>query len=220
MKQKKTKKPWPTKDAMTQIYEKNLWGGNDIDFYSGTGSHHTNIVKPYLKSVIHFLKLHNSSLVIADLGCGDFNIGRHLTQYTEKFIAVDIVKDLIERNKKHFQEDNLEFLCIDIAADELPAADCIILRQVFQHLSNNEIHQVVKKLGKYQYIILTEHVPIGDYISNKDIISGQGIRLKQNSGINILEAPFNFEFKKEKILDKYVLENNKGQILTKLYKLF
>jgi len=212
------KTPWPTKDAMTQIYELKLWGGNDIDFYSGTGSHDTNIVKPYLKSVIHFLKSHNSSLKVADLGCGDFNIGRHLTQYTEKFIAVDIVEDLIERNKKHFQEDNLEFLCIDIAADELPAADCIILRQVFQHLSNNEIHEVVQKLGKYQYIILTEHVPSGDYTPNKDIISGQGIRLKQNSGVNILEAPFNLKIKDLKQLGEYLLENDKGRIVTTLFE--
>ena len=30
-KPKKIKKPWPTKDAMEQIYEKKLWGGAEFE---------------------------------------------------------------------------------------------------------------------------------------------------------------------------------------------
>ena len=65
-------------------------------------------------------------------------------KYTKKYIAVDIVENLIERNKTLFKEDNLEFHCLDIVEDDLPKADCIILRQVLQHLSNAEIETIVK----------------------------------------------------------------------------
>ena len=41
---------------------------------------------------------------------------------------------LIEYNIKNYKLENLEFRCLDIAKDDLPAADCIILRQVLQHL--------------------------------------------------------------------------------------
>ncbi|MFG6686685.1 class I SAM-dependent methyltransferase [Mariniflexile sp. HNIBRBA6329] len=217
---KKPKQPWPTKKAMTQIYDLKLWGGNDFDFYSGSGSHDLEITKPYLDAIITFLETHNNALTICDLGCGDFNIGKHLTKYTKKYMAVDIVESLIARNKKLFKEANLEFQCLDIAKDELPTADCIILRQVLQHLSNLEVQSVVKKLKAYKYIILTEHVPFGNFIPNKDIISGQGIRLKQNSGVNLLEAPFHFKIKEATILNEHVLENNKGRITTTLYKVF
>tara|TARA_R110002124_G_scaffold91609_1_gene233144 strand:+ start:3411 stop:4067 length:657 start_codon:yes stop_codon:yes gene_type:complete len=216
---KRIKKPWPTKAVMHQIYDLKLWGGNEFDFYSGQGSHDSKVITPYLNDVITFLKSHNTSLVVCDLGCGDFNIGKHFTKYTKKYIAVDIVEKLIERNKALFKEENLEFQCLNIAKDELPEADCIIIRQVLQHLSNDEILNIVKKLNNYKYIILTEHLPTGDFITNKDIISGQGIRLKQNSGVDLSETPFNLKFKEEKTGIETVLDNNKGSIKTILYTL-
>ena len=133
-------------------------------------------------------------------------------------IAIDIVENLITRNKSLYKEDNLEFHCLDISKDELPPGDCIILRQVLQHLSNAEIQNIIQKIALYKYIILTEHIPIGNFILNKDIISGQGIRLKQNSGVNLLEAPFNLNIKEATNLGEHVLENNKGRIITTLYK--
>ncbi|MEW4923923.1 class I SAM-dependent methyltransferase [Algibacter sp. 2305UL17-15] len=217
---KKVKKPWPIKDVMRQIYDKHLWGGNEFDFYSGYGSHDPKITNPYLNAVIAFLESHNKKLVVCDLGCGDFNIGRHLTKYVKKYMALDIVENLIERNKTLFKADNLEFHCLDIIEDELPPADCIILRQVLQHLSNKDIEKITKKLAAYKYIILTEHIPLGNFAPNKDIISGQGIRLKQDSGVDVLKAPFNLKVKDQKQLGEYVLENKKGRIVTTLFKTF
>ena len=217
---KKTKKPWPTKAVMNQIYEMNLWGGNQFDFYSGYGSHDPKIIDPYIKVLIAFLKSHNKELVVCDLGCGDFNIGKHLVPHTKKYIGVDIVETLIERNKNLHRADNLAFYCLDIVEDELPQGDCIILRQVLQHLSNKEIGKITKKLSSYKYIILTEHVSFSSFTPNKDIISGQGIRLKQNSGVDLLEPPFNLKIKDQKQLGEYILENKKGRIVTTLYRLF
>ena len=205
---------------MQQVYDMKLWGGAAFDFYSGSGSHDLKIIKPYLDNIINFLSAHNNSLIVCDLGCGDFNIGKHLTKYTKKYIAIDIVENLIERNKTLFKDHNLEFQCLDIVEDEFPKADCIILRQVLQHLSNSEIDKITKKLARYKYVILTEHLPMGNFSPNVDIISGQGIRLKQNSGVNLLEAPFNFKVVKEKNLEEIILENNKGRIKTTLYQCF
>jgi hypothetical protein len=47
---KTIKKPWLTKDVMEQVYDLNLWGDNSSDFYSGFGSHQSEIVKPYVSS--------------------------------------------------------------------------------------------------------------------------------------------------------------------------
>jgi len=198
----------------------NLWGGKELDFYSGAGSHDPKIIDPYLNVLIAFLESFNKSLVVCDLGCGDFNIGKHLTKYSKKYIAIDIVENLINRNKNLFKEDNLEFHCLDIIKNKLPAADCIILRQVLQHLSNKDIEEVIKKITAYKYIVLTEHISLGNFAPNKDILSGQGIRLKQNSGVNLLEPPFNFKIKEEKQLGEYILENKKGRIVTRLFKVF
>ncbi|QXP80760.1 class I SAM-dependent methyltransferase [Winogradskyella sp. HaHa_3_26] len=203
---------------MEQIYDKKLWGGKDFDFYSGEGSHHTEIIQPYLDSIISFLKSHDNDLVVCDLGCGDFNIGKQLTKHTKKYIGIDIVENLIERNKTLFKAKNLEFHCLNIVEDELHKADCIIIRQVLQHLSNVEILKIVEKFKNYKYIILTEHLPQGNFEVNKDKIASQGIRLKQNSGVNLLKAPFNLEVKEEHLLSEIHLEDNKGCIVTVLYK--
>ena len=122
-KPKRTKKPWPTKDAMEQIYAKNLWGDSDSGFYSGVGSHEPEIINPYIDTVTKFLTSFENPIIVCDLGCGDFNVGKELVKYTEKYIAVDIVEELIARNKSTFIADNLEFYCLDIAVDDLPSGD-------------------------------------------------------------------------------------------------
>lgn len=216
---KKSKTPWPTKLAMEQVYEMNLWGGERAEFYSGEGSHRPEIVNPYIAAVTSFLTSFKNPLTVCDLGCGDFNVGKELVKYTKKYVAVDIVPSLIARNKEKFKAPNLEFHCLDIATADLPAGDCAILRQVLQHLSNAEIQNIVKKLAAYKYVILTEHLPKGNFIPNKDIISGQGNRLKVQSGVNLLATPFNFKVQEEKQLSAVVLEDGKEVILTSLFKL-
>lgn len=217
---KKIKKPWPTKDAMEQVYEMKLWGDNNSDFYSGSGSHQPEIINPYIAVLKIFLTSFKSPISVCDLGCGDFNVGKELVQFTKKFVAVDIVQDLIKHNKEKFRANNLEFLCLNIAKDDLPKTDCAIIRQVLQHISNAEIQSIVNKLTNFKYVIVTEHLPIGDFTPNKDIISGQGIRLKKQSGVHLTSPPFNFKVKSEKQILSLNLVDKKGVIVTTLYQVF
>lgn len=217
---KKIKQPWPTKAVMEQIYEAKLWGDNGSDFYSGQGSHHPELIEPYVNTLQLFLKSFENSLTVCDLGCGDFNIGKELVVNAKKYIAVDIVEDLINFNTKKFQSPNLEFHCLDIAKDNLPSADCAILRQVLQHLSNSEISNIVDKLYDFKYVVLTEHLPQGNFSPNTDIISGQGIRLKKQSGVDLCKAPFHLKAKESKQLLSLDSLNNGGRLITTLFKMF
>jgi len=216
----KNKTPWPTKEVMIQIYQLYLWGGKEYEFYSGDGSHDITIIEPYQEVVIRFLQSFDEPLIVCDLGCGDFNVGKKFVSFTKKYIGVDIVPDLIERNKNRFQAENLSFQCLDLATDELPKGDCAIIRQVLQHLSNHEIQKILQKLSAYQYVILTEHLPSGDFVPNKDKIASQGIRLKQQSGINLIESPFNWDVLSSKELLSIELAPGKGKIITTLYNVF
>ncbi len=214
---KHIKKPWPTRDAMQQVYTQKLWGGHQVDFYSGEGSHLTYLVQPYVDVVTAFLTSFDQPLVVCDLGCGDFNVGKELVKHSKKYVAVDIVAELIERNKNKFHVVNLEFHCLDIAAEALPKGDCALVRQVLQHLSNAEVQRIVDKLYQYKYVILTEHIPEGNFVPNVDIISGQGIRLKMQSGVDPLAAPFNLKVKAVRQLLSIPL--TMGKITTTLYTL-
>lgn len=217
---KKIKKPWPTKEAMEQVYKMKLWGANTSNFYSGEGSHHPEIVDPYIAAVTSFLTSFKNPLRVCDLGCGDFNIGKELVKYAKNYDAVDIVTDLIAEHKENFIAENLEFHCLDIAADNLPSGDCALLRQVLQHVSNAEVQAILSKLTGFKYVIITEHLPEGGFTPNKDIISGQGTRLKKQSGLNVVAPPFHFKVKEEKQLSTVSLKDSKGLIVTMLYKVF
>lgn len=158
--------------------------------------------------------------MVCDLGCGDFNVGHQLVKHTKKYVAVDIVADLIDYNKEKFKAENLEFQCLNIAKDELPSGDCVSLRQVLQHLSNLEIQSILSKLTDYKYVILTEHLPTGHFAPNKDIISGQGTRLKKQSGLSLLVPPFHFKVKEIQQISSVALIDCKGVITTTVYKIF
>jgi len=217
---KKKMKPWPTKEAMEQVYEMQLWGGDTSKFYSGTGSHHSEIIGPYIKELSTFLSSFEVPLTVCDLGCGDFNVGKELVTYAKKYVAVDIVAGLIAFNKEQFKNIKVTFHCLDIAVDDLPSGDCALVRQVLQHLSNSEIQAILGKLRAYKYVVITEHLPQARFTPNKEIISGQGTRLKKQSGVLVEAAPFSFRYTSKKELLSINLANGKGLIVTSLYQLF
>jgi len=211
--------PWSTKEAMEQVYELNLWGGGKVNFYSGDGSHDSAILEPYIKEVVLFLKSFKTPLHVVDLGCGDFNVGMQLFEYSKTYTAVDIVEPLIRRNRSVFKADKLHFNCLDIVKGALPKGDCAIVRQVLQHLSNKEVKAILSKLSIYKYVLLTEHIPEGSFIPNCDIISGQGIRLKNNSGIDLFDKPFNLSVQNTLELLSVNVEKWKGRIVTTLLEM-
>jgi len=203
---------------METIYKQKDWGGDGPDFYSGQGSHLPKIVDPYLRKILQFLNGFAPKLSVCDLGCGDFNVGKQLVDASSKYIAVDIVPELIARNKALFKHPNLEFVCLNIIDDVLPMADCVLVRQVFQHLSNEQIASVANKLKKFKYVIVTEHLPKGDFIPNMDKQTDADIRLSKNSGVVLTAPPFNFKpLKRRELIQVHI---KKGQIVTTLYQNF
>ena len=79
------------------------------------------------------------------------------------------------------------------------------------------MQNILVKLSKFKFLILTEHIPNGVFEPNLDIISGQGIRLKKNSGLQITKSPFYFNYKEKRKLSLVNLGGKKGQIVTTLY---
>jgi Methyltransferase domain len=97
---------------------------------------------------------------IADLRCGDFQVGQRITSRCDvNYVGVDIVQAMVARNQISFGNDRISFLCADLAVDRLPDADLCLIRQVLQHLSNAEIHAVLENISHYEYALISEHVP-------------------------------------------------------------
>ena len=191
------------KKIFSTIYSERLWGEVDGErFCSGHGSHLQSHISPYVKSLQSLLGKFDPPLNVVDLGCGDFNVGSKIRAMSKKYIACDVVPELIERNEVKFSDLGVDFRVLDITKDPLPQGDLVIIRQVFQHLSNKEIMMVVPKLYQYKYLILTEYIPGSLFTPNIDQPTGAYSRLSRGitSGIVLTEGPFNLRIKSERTI--------------------
>jgi len=213
----------PVEEIFSAIYRERRWGaGPEGDFFSGSGSRSSAVVSAYVNAVGEFLKSRPRPPSVADLGCGDFNVGKHLLPYCRRYVACDVVPALIDNNKVKFVGLPVDFRCIDIIEDDLPDGDIVFLRQVLQHLSNADILKVVQKLHRYRFLVLTEHVPVDPaFPTNLDKPTGGGIRLPLSSGVVITEAPFLLSVKSSSIICTIGQSHAQypGLIRTTLYEL-
>ena len=186
-------------DLFGGIYRDSLWGQSPDaweTFYSGHGSHDPMLVMPFLYSVrgfLHGLHMHDGRRPdILDIGCGDFTIGARLTDLANRYLACDVVAPLIDRNRARFRRDGLEFLVLDATQTTPPSADVVVIRQVLQHLSNEQIACILEHLPeRCSYLLVTETVPGKQgFVPNLDMPPGPGVRVDHGSGIVLTAKPF------------------------------
>lgn len=171
-------------ETFSNIYATKAWGDG-----SGLGSIGP-AAEEYCQDVIAFIRKHNIRSV-ADLGCGDFQVGRKIVLATQvKYVGVDIVPALINKHAVRFGNDRVEFCCANLATDPLPAAELCLVRQVLQHLSNDEIESVLKNISGYPLALISEHVPIRPKSFNRDKPHGPDVRAYWGSGVYVDKPPF------------------------------
>ncbi|UPK68084.1 class I SAM-dependent methyltransferase [Chitinophaga filiformis] len=201
----------PVEQIFSDIYKNNTWGGPSGEFYSGDGTYSPNI-HLYINKVVEIINANNIKSVL-DIGCGDFAV---MSQVVDKvdvnYTGGDVVKDLIDRNRQWFEGPKTKFIQLNAIEDELPKADLVMIRQVLQHLSNGQILKILPKLSKFRYVLITEHVVVGDdAVPNYDKIPGPHIRSRSSSGVYIDLPPFNMKNAKV-VLETREDETFKGKI--------
>ncbi len=200
-----------------RIYRRGHWGGEGRDFYSGDRSYAPETIDPYVSAVRSFLATRATRPVVVDVGCGDFTASSRLVDLARSFVGCDVVPELIERNRRLFVRDGLEFAVLDAVADPLPRGDVVIVKQVLQHLCNAEIDAIVRKLSRYPTWIVSEHLPFGAFVANVDKPTDGYSRLGRASGVVLTEAPFHVTPRETHVLCEPHAEG--GIIRTMAYEL-
>jgi hypothetical protein len=185
-----------TEQIFTKIYESGLWGKSDdptSPYYSGSGSRRGSEVAAYVQSIGALLSSFEVKPDVVDLGCGDFSVGRQVRTFCNRYIACDVVPGLVAFNRARYKEMDVEFKVLDLARDELPPADIAFVRQVLQHLSNEQISEFVARASlTYKFLVVTEHLPSHEnFEHNVDKLVGPGTRMGHESGIILTSSPFN-----------------------------
>jgi hypothetical protein len=155
-----------TSEVFSEIYANNTWGGKPGEFHSGSGSYGLAATR-YLDTINEFIANHNT--------------------------GVDVVPALVDRNNAEFGSAHRRFMCLDAAgADALPSGDLCLVRQVMQHLSNDQIQVILGKLKVFKYVIVTEHQPsVRDFKApNIDKAHGKDTRLYYGSGVYLDKSPY------------------------------
>ena len=175
------------REAFRYTYANQLWGNkSDQLFYSGRGSDE-EFTAEYCRMVNRFVNIKHIQVVV-DVGCGDFRVGRKIAVPGRSYIGIDIVPELVAYNQQHFGTAGISFRCLDITKDVLCKGELCLIRQVFQHLSNEQISRALLQCEQYEYVLVTEHVPRQPAKPNVDKPCGPSTRLGCNSGV-FLEAP-------------------------------
>lgn len=168
------------RDIFNEIYKYRKW-----IFGSGTSSI-AFLNKPFINFVNTFLASHHHIRTVVDLGCGDFQIGKHFALGGRVYIGCDVSSYIIERNKRRYEKDNIYFLELNAVEDPLPAGDVVIIKDVLMHLSNDDIHRILAKMHAYKYIIIQNC--IGALLpENTSIQTGRWWR-----PLDITRPPFNY----------------------------
>lgn len=210
-----------TQEIFSKIYKSGVWGKSsdpNLPFYSGSGSHDKKVTNVYLAQITSILQNLPKKPNVVDLGCGDFSIGSKVRPFCNNYIACDIVPELIIYNKEKYKNFNVDFKCLDLITDPLPKGDIVFIRQVLQHLSNEQILKFVSKIySSCNILILTEHLPkLNSFKPNLDKPAGPDIRTGINSGIVLTEPPFNLIAVDKQLICE--VDEDGGIIRTILYR--
>jgi len=103
----------------------------------------------------------------------------------------------------------------------LPAAGLCLIRQVLQHLNNEEIARTLANLKNFTWVLISEHVPVHPKSINRDKPHGPDVRVRYGSGVYVEQPPFsmpaaelwNFPLKKNSML-RTVLFRQTGSRMT------
>jgi SAM-dependent methyltransferase len=186
------------KERFSQIYYRNIFGGKDSR--SGVGSDMVQTAE--IRREIPRLVREFDIKTFMDAPCGDWHWMKETPLGVEQYIGVDIVDSLIEKNQRQFGNVSTNFVCLDLAEDQLPQVDLIFCRDCLVHLTFSDINRVVAnfKRSNSKYLLTTTFT---GRENNVDLVGKDVWRT-----LNLELPPFNFPKPVKLINEKCTEANN------------
>ena len=160
------------------IYAHNVWGQG-----SGEGSLPIH-VRPYVSFLQKFLHTRKITSVV-DFGCGDWQFSKLVDWGGISYRGYDIVPSVISANTAHHATPLISFHETDAPPCELPSADLLIVKDVFQHWSDETIFAFLPVMNRFRYCLVTNCVNPAGPTANLPIADG-GFRY-----LDLQRPPFN-----------------------------
>lgn len=167
-------------NVFEEIYEKNVW-----TYGSGHGSL-PEATKGYRRFLEKFIKK-NRIKTIVDFGCGDWQFSKLVNWQDVKYHGYDIVDSLIEFNIKNYGNTNIKFSLTPDSWLDLKEAELLIVKDVLQHLSNEEVTKFINIASKkYKFMLITNG-------TNPSKMTNSEIKTGEYRPLDIRKNPFNLK---------------------------
>lgn len=142
-------------DIFSTIYKQNFWLGQESLSGQGSSLSATEHIRKELPVLFDDLKIKS----VLDAGCGDCYWMQTMDTKNRLYIGVDIVPDLIEKNRLHYGDQQHIFLCLNLACDVLPQVDLMLCRDVLAHLDYQNACDMLRNFKKSgsTFLCITTH---------------------------------------------------------------
>ena len=189
------------KRVFSEIYDHGYWEQGGSKSGCGSSLRQTETLR---KELPEFLQRYAVKKLL-DLPCGDFNWIHNMDLKGISYTGGDVVPNIIRDNEK-FSNDDVKFVELDIVSSLLPAADCILVRDCFSHLTFEDIQAAIAniKSSNITFLLLTHYL---DQNKNADISTGDFHRL------NFELEPFSFPPPESYILENHPNPKHKDKVL-------
>lgn len=157
----------PMRKAFEEIFRTSAW--NYGESVSGPGSTllQTETIREELPLLLEELAIRS----ILDAGCGDLNWMRELRVPLERYVGIDVVADLVRRNRRQYGSSARTFRVADITCDRLPRVDLVLCRDCLVHFSFADIFAALRNIQRSgsTYLLTTTFTRTQE---NADITTG------------------------------------------------
>jgi len=168
-------------EFFTEVYVKGLWGTDESRSGNGSKREQTKTIRRQLPILCRGLRVRK----LLDAPCGDFYWMNEAGLDLDEYIGVDIVKELIENNRRRYEKPGRKFIVLDITEDAIPKMDLILCRDCLVHFSFKDISSALEniKTSGSMYLLTTTFIGRS---KNEDISTGDW------QPLNLQRPPFNF----------------------------
>lgn len=168
-------------EIFTETFQKRYWRSKES--VSGQGAELNQTTR--LRTALPVLLQQFGVQTLLDLPCGDFNWMQKVELPGIRYIGGDIVEALVLQNQSKFGNQHRSFRHLDLLTDQLPEADCILVRDCLVHFSLDHIREALDNIcrSRIRYLLCTSF-PETAY--NEEIQTGFWRPL------NLQKAPFHF----------------------------
>jgi glycosyltransferase involved in cell wall biosynthesis len=169
-------------DKFTNVYRYNLFEGSESRSGEGSDLVQTEVIRQAIPKLI---KNYNIASFL-DAPCGDWYWMCNVKLGVKKYIGVDIVQEMIDKNNKTYGNDITSFQKLDLVTDQIPKTDLIFSRDCLVHLNYEHIFKILKSFKKSgaTYLLTTTFT---NRIENSDLYDNMFWRT-----LNMQKHPFNF----------------------------